>query len=159
MKISAIGAATLVAASALAMPAPARAAIEYVRVCNSFGVGYQYIPGTDTCVKVATGETAKNTENGPVFGKTELASRVDQAFDAINEANEGVAVMSSLPVPIIEKDHNFALAGNFAQFDSDGAFGLAGAFRVNSHLTFNGGLAVGADQGKVGGRVGFNLSW
>jgi hypothetical protein len=26
--------------------------VEYVRVCDAFGVGYWYIPGTDTCLKI-----------------------------------------------------------------------------------------------------------
>lgn len=26
--------------------------VEYVRVCDAFGVGYWYIPGTDTCIKL-----------------------------------------------------------------------------------------------------------
>lgn len=142
------------------MPRAAVAApVEYVRVCDAFGTGYQYIPGTETCVKVATGETRTDTKYGVVRDKTALARRVDQAFEAIDDANEGAAVMTALPVPYIEKGHNFALAGNFAQFESNGAFGLGGAFRVNEHLTFNGGVAVGAEQSNVGGRVGFNLSW
>jgi Porin subfamily len=28
-------------------------AVEYVRVCDAFGVGYFYIPGTETCLKIA----------------------------------------------------------------------------------------------------------
>ena len=26
--------------------------IDYVKVCDAFGTGYYYIPGTDTCLKV-----------------------------------------------------------------------------------------------------------
>ena len=26
--------------------------VDYVRVCDAFGVGYWYIPGTDTCIKL-----------------------------------------------------------------------------------------------------------
>ena len=26
--------------------------VDYVRVCDAFGVGYWYIPGTDTCIKI-----------------------------------------------------------------------------------------------------------
>lgn len=159
MKISAIVAATAVAVSALVMPTPSYAVVEYVRVCDAFGPAYQYIPGTDTCVRVDTGDTRVDTEQGVVKGKTALANRVDQAFEAIDEANEGVAVMGALPVPFIEKGHNFALSGNFAQFESNGAFALGGAFRVNEHLTFNGSLGVGTEQSHLGGRVGFNLSW
>ncbi|BCP53053.1 hypothetical protein K32_16700 [Kaistia sp. 32K] len=156
MRITILGAAVLLAVA----PAAVRAApVEYVRVCNTFGPGYQYIPGTETCVRVDTGETARQTENGPVFGQTDLAERIDQAFASAKETSRAAAVIGALPVPIIEQGHNFALAGNFAQFENDGAFGLAGAFRINSNVTFNGGLAIGADEGKVGGRIGLNVSW
>ena len=26
--------------------------VDYVRVCDAFGAGYWYIPGTDTCLKI-----------------------------------------------------------------------------------------------------------
>lgn len=133
--------------------------MEYGRVCNTFGQGYQYIPGTETCVRVDTGETARMTDDGPVYGKTELAERIDQAFAAAEETSRAAAVIGALPVPIIETGHNFALAGNYAQFEDDGAFGLAGAFRINANTSLNAGVAVGADDGHVGGRVGLNLSW
>lgn len=132
---------------------------EYVRVCHRFGVGYQYIPGTETCVRVDTGQTAVEAENGPVYGKTELAERIDQAFASAEETSRAAAVIGALPVPIIETGHHFAIAGNYAQFEDDGAFGLAGAFRINANTSLNAGVAVGADEGSVGGRVGLNLSW
>ena len=28
-------------------------AVEYVRVCDAYGAGYFYIPGTETCLKIA----------------------------------------------------------------------------------------------------------
>lgn len=133
--------------------------LEYTRVCKTFGTGYEYIPGTDTCVRQDTGETARMTEDGPVYGKTELAERIDQAFAAAEETSQAVAVIGSLPTPIIETGHNFALAGNYAQFEDTGAFGLAGAFRINANTSLNAGVAVGAEDGNVGGRVGLNLSW
>jgi hypothetical protein len=27
--------------------------IDYVKVCDAFGTGYYYIPGTDTCLKIS----------------------------------------------------------------------------------------------------------
>jgi hypothetical protein len=132
---------------------------EYVRVCHTFGVGYEYIPATDTCVRQDTGDTARMTEDGPVYGKTELAERIDQAFASAEETSQAAAVIGALPVPIIETGHHFAIAGNYAQFSDDGAFGLAGAFRINANTSLNAGVAVGAEDGQVGGRVGLNLSW
>ncbi len=50
-----LGAAAVVTASASAQAADLAIAVEpidYVKVCDAFGSGYWYIPGTDTCVKV-----------------------------------------------------------------------------------------------------------
>jgi hypothetical protein len=38
--------------------------IEYVKVCDSFGAGFMYVPGTDTCQNATTGDTRVATENG-----------------------------------------------------------------------------------------------
>ncbi|MFK3668499.1 porin, partial [Ochrobactrum teleogrylli] len=49
-------AAALVAASgaqaADAIVAPEPEAVEYVRVCDAYGAGYFYIPGTETCLRI-----------------------------------------------------------------------------------------------------------
>ena len=50
-----LGAAAVVTASASAQAADLAIAVEpidYVKVCDAFGSGYWYIPGTDTCVKI-----------------------------------------------------------------------------------------------------------
>ena len=44
--------ATVGAASAADLPAFKSAPVEYVRVCDTNGAGFFYIPGTDTCLRV-----------------------------------------------------------------------------------------------------------
>jgi hypothetical protein len=39
------------AAHAADLPLKAKAVDQYVRICSTYGTGYYYIPGTDTCVK------------------------------------------------------------------------------------------------------------
>ncbi|WP_343314224.1 porin [Brucella sp. BE17] len=39
------------AADAIVVPEPE--AVEYVRVCDAYGAGYFYIPGTETCLRIA----------------------------------------------------------------------------------------------------------
>lgn len=34
------------------MPSRKAAPVEYVRICDSYGTGFYWIPGTDTCLKV-----------------------------------------------------------------------------------------------------------
>ena len=48
---SAAGLAAVAGAQAADLPVKAKA-VEYVKVCSLYGVGYYYIPGTDTCIKI-----------------------------------------------------------------------------------------------------------
>ena len=45
-------AAVMVAGGAQAADLTIAESVDYVRVCDAFGVGYWYIPGTDTCIKI-----------------------------------------------------------------------------------------------------------
>ena len=48
------GAALLTVAGAQAADLPTRKAapVEYVRVCDAYGAGFFFIPGTDTCLRI-----------------------------------------------------------------------------------------------------------
>ena len=48
---SAAGLVAVAGAQAADLPVKAKA-VEYVKVCSLYGVGYYYIPGTDTCIKI-----------------------------------------------------------------------------------------------------------
>jgi Porin subfamily len=48
---SAAGLAAVAGAEAADLPVKARAA-EYVKICSLYGVGFYYIPGTDTCIRI-----------------------------------------------------------------------------------------------------------
>jgi hypothetical protein len=43
---------TIFTAQAADLPSRKAAAVEYVRVCDAYGTGFYWIPGTDTCLKV-----------------------------------------------------------------------------------------------------------
>src|ERR1700704_5488434 len=46
-------ASVLVAFGAQAADLPVKAKpVEYVKICNLYGAGFYYIPGTDTCIKI-----------------------------------------------------------------------------------------------------------
>src|ERR1700716_2967229 len=43
----------LVAFGAQAADLPVKAKpVEYVKICNLYGAGFYYVPGTDTCIKI-----------------------------------------------------------------------------------------------------------
>ena len=48
---SAAGLVAVAGAQAADLPVKAKA-VEYVKICSLYGVGYYYIPGTDTCIKI-----------------------------------------------------------------------------------------------------------
>lgn len=54
----------VLAALAFAALGAFAAPVEYVRVCDSYGAGFFYIPGTDTCFNPATGESRTETAGG-----------------------------------------------------------------------------------------------
>jgi hypothetical protein len=80
-------AALALGAGSLAIGSPAFAAVEYVRVCSTYGASYAYIPGTDTCINMNTGETRQATESGVKQGESELASRVSDTEGGLEETN------------------------------------------------------------------------
>jgi hypothetical protein len=48
-----VGALLAVPAEAADLPARKAAPVDYVRICSVYGAGFWYIPGTDTCVRIA----------------------------------------------------------------------------------------------------------
>jgi hypothetical protein len=50
--LSAAAGLTTFSAGAADLPSRKSAPVEYVRVCNAYGAGYFYIPGTDTCLRI-----------------------------------------------------------------------------------------------------------
>src|SRR5947209_18311559 len=49
---SAAGLLTVAGAQAADLPTRKAAPVAYVRICDAYGAGFFYIPGTDTCLKV-----------------------------------------------------------------------------------------------------------
>ena len=50
---SAAGIAAVASAQAADLPTRKAAPVEYVRVCDAFGAGFVYIPGTDSCIRIS----------------------------------------------------------------------------------------------------------
>lgn len=49
-----LGSVAIMTGSAQAADLPAKSAtpVEYVRVCSTYGTGFFYVPGTETCLRV-----------------------------------------------------------------------------------------------------------
>lgn len=88
---AALASATVVnAADAIVAAEPE--ALEYVRVCDAFGTGYFYIPGTETCLKIGGYARFQVNFGRNVKGTSDwnAASRGQINFDARSETELGV---------------------------------------------------------------------
>jgi hypothetical protein len=71
-------AAVLISSAAPAADLPIAEPVEYVRICDAFGIGYFYIPGTDTCLKLA----------GYVRAETHwVGGEVDNFYGVVSESD------------------------------------------------------------------------
>lgn len=71
---SVAGIAAISGAHAADLPVTKAAPVEYVRVCSTYGAGYFYIPGSDTCIKFAGRVRADYTYVQPKGGLTTATS-------------------------------------------------------------------------------------
>jgi len=84
---------------------------------------------------------------------------LNAAFKKIDENTEGIAVAIALGGIAIPEGKNFALAANLGFYDGKEALAAQTAIRLDPNVTFNGGVGVGLDNNKVGGRVGIMTAW
>jgi hypothetical protein len=79
LKVITLGSAALVVSDAHAADSPVKAkAVEYVRICSSYGAGFFYIPGTDTCFKLSSYARVDTTFNGNVYDQPAWAADLGQ---------------------------------------------------------------------------------
>ncbi|MCE1237168.1 MAG: porin [Hyphomicrobiales bacterium] len=79
-----VGLAGTAQAADLAKKAPAAA--NYVKICDAYGAGYFYIPGTETCLKIggyirAELRAGGHNNTGPVLGKSLGSKRTENAVN------------------------------------------------------------------------------
>ncbi len=162
-------AAGLMAASgALAADLPgeaAPAAIDYVKVCDAYGAGFFYIPGTETCLKVSgrirTWATYTNNGGDLNTATDKVVARVDGrvGFDARTASDLGT-VRSYFEIGLDDPTRNILVNQAFIQVgyvtvgrqdevaDGDGLYGVNDQTWAPADYTAN-GLSVMFD--KLGG--------
>ena len=96
---SAAGLMAVSAAQAADLPVKA-APVEYVKVCNIYGAGFWYVPGTDTCMKIGTWvryEIMMNEGDGGVqfgFGASSTAAGRLTRIDTSTISNQYRALVT-----------------------------------------------------------------
>ena len=67
---SAVGLIGVAGAQAADLPSRKSAPVQYVRICDAYGAGFFYIPGTDTCLKIGGLVVAEGRAFNPSFSGT-----------------------------------------------------------------------------------------
>ncbi|MBM6594337.1 porin [Microvirga pudoricolor] len=127
---SAAGFAAVAGAQAADLPVKKAAPVEYVKVCSTYGAGFFYIPGTDTCLRVSGRVRADYRYNTPgtrasdavgffTRGRIQLDARTNTAYGLLRsvvryELNRGLGFPGSGTNGTITNTSNLAQA--FVQF-------------------------------------------
>ncbi|MBA4799612.1 MAG: porin [Rhizobiales bacterium] len=109
--------------------------MEYVRVCDAFGTGFFYIPGTETCLKIGgevrVGVSFSEDQNDE-GDDWETGVRARLVFDARNDSELGT-IGSYVRIQGFGEDDSDDAAGDF---ELDQAYITVGGFKVGYFLTW-----------------------
>ncbi|MGV2980099.1 porin [Camelimonas sp. ID_303_24] len=115
-------------ANAADLPMTKSAPVEYVKVCNTFGPGFFYIPGTDTCIRVGGRARFEYQYSGPL--KTSSADK--SSFRAIGRiqvdartSTEWGALRTFVRFEMASRTGGWALRSGSAERNAQ-AFGATG---------------------------------
>jgi hypothetical protein len=125
--------------------------MEYVRVCDAFGTGYFYIPGTETCLKIS-GEvraTVYVDEGSTEDWDSEVRARL--AFEAKNDSEIGT-IGSYIRI----QGTAGALADDRADVVLDQAYITVGGFLVGRDLTWVDDWGLAGESDAFFGNAIFN---
>jgi len=162
---SAAALASVVGAKAADLPAYQSAPIEYVRICDAYGSGFFYIPGTETCLKIGGLVLAETRAFNPSYS---IGPSGGSTFYGNGISPYRTAVTGGLPVgfgyvPSISQYTNarsrdaysFGALGR-VELDArtQSPWGAVRTFlRVDSYYGSGGNAATGALNGLGGGTI------
>ncbi|MCB5176123.1 porin [Microvirga lenta] len=124
---SAAGLAAVVSAQAADLPVRKAAPVEYVRVCSTYGAGFFYIPGTETCLRIGGRVRAD-------FGYREPVTRLDNVTGFHARGRLNVDTRTATAYGLLRAYIRYDLIRNTGPFGSDSA-GLSQAFVQFGGLT------------------------
>ncbi len=124
-------------ATVAADPEPA----EYVRVCDTFGAGYFYIPGTETCLKFG-GYVRVDLQGGKALGRDTNLDGLGDAFDTRTRAKLSIDTASDTELGAL-KSHvelRFNYQGGYKgpNYSSSGYDAGTDVWLYKAYIDFNG---------------------
>ncbi|WNJ88220.1 porin [Bosea sp. 685] len=152
---SAAGIAAVAGAQAADLPSRKAAPVEYVRVCSTYGAGFFYIPGTETCLRVGGRVRAE-------YGTMERFARSQDGYGFRARGRINIDARTATAYGTLRTFVRFEMTnsnGVYGQsFNGNGAY--AGATRGGAAGTFNtlasaAGAAAGSNANN--GQFTYNL--
>ena len=128
--------------------------MEYVRVCDAFGTGYFYIPGTETCLKIS-GEvraTVYADESSTEDWDSEVRARL--AFEAKNDSELGTIGSYIRIQGFGDNDYS----DSSGAFELDQAYITVGGFKVGYFLTWLDDVGTASESDAFIGDASFNAA-
>jgi hypothetical protein len=134
--------------------------MEYVRVCDAFGTGYFYIPGTETCLKIS-GELRATVYASEVgFAESSVATSLSEdfnsevrarvAFEAKNDSEIGT-IGSYIRIQSVQGDDNSS-----SNVVLDQGYITVGGFKVGRALTWADDWGLAGESDAFFGNARFN---
>lgn len=109
--------------------------MEYVRVCDAFGTGYFYIPGTETCLKISGSvRFAYDWSDDNVSTNDDFQTRARLEFQAKNDSEVGT--IGSYIRLQATSDASAAANDTDQAFQVEQAYITVGGFRAGYSVTF-----------------------
>jgi Porin subfamily len=107
--------------------------MEYVRVCDAFGTGYFYIPGTETCLQIS-GWVRFQVDFGSDKYANSVISTTNDDWDGRAAAYIGVSAKSDTELGTLESfiglESDISIDGDAQGFYADEAFLALGGFKA-----------------------------
>ena len=143
------------AADAIVAAAPEP--MEYVKVCDAFGTGYFYIPGTETCLKISglVRYDLGYSSNSGLFG----TGPTNQNYKWTTYSNTVNASSSTQARLTVEAKNSTDVGTVYSWLQYRGIAGSVAGTGVSTNNTYNATAAwfhAGIDAGAVGFEVGYN---
>ena len=163
---SAAGLAAVATASAADLPSKKAAPVEYVKVCPTYGPGFFYIPGSDTCLKVGGNFWAEANWSQPYQrANNTLGTRTSLAVSLDARTNTEYGLVRTVVTPQISyrtgsdnsgSANREGLNFNGSNGEGIGAAGKQTQFNAIGYVQF-GGFTAG-HMGSFFDVVGFNAN-
>ncbi|MBN9053568.1 MAG: porin, partial [Rhizobiales bacterium] len=138
--------------------------MEYVRVCDAFGTGFFYIPGTETCLKIGgfvRFQTGFGSDDFGTYGQGFLASghRGHSDWDSFTLVDVNFDARTDTELGTLRSYINLELRGDDSSFDGysviDEAFIELGGFKVGKFYSWW-DSGINGETDSLGNETNFN---